>query len=109
MIERKMRKRQTEARTDAAAGEKRDAAGFFCRMSRRRNRGRKGGEQRRDFLRNSAVDGKPGHGAQSRERQRVDCAPTDLELLRLTGGDAHLVRGGLEVVEDGDEEEGGDG
>lgn len=56
-----------------------------------------------------------GHGAQSRERQRVYRAPTDLELLRLTAGDAHLdevgwrwwraaVRG-----EDDDEEEGGDG
>lgn len=49
-----------------------------------------------------------GHGAQPREQQRVDCAPTDLELLRLAGGNAHLVRGGLEVVEGG-EEEGGDG
>lgn len=57
-----------------------------------------------------------GHGAQSRERLRVCCAPTDLELLRLTGGDAHLVRGGAGggggrrcEEEDDDGEEGGDG
>lgn len=46
--------------------------------------------KKKNLLRKNAVDGwMGGDGAQFRERQRVYCAPTDLELLRLTGGDAH--------------------